>query len=319
MIKRPFFIDQKFVFLNFNIKVNHMIKNTLLLFAVLFCLQSHAQVFDKQANRGARGLMPENTIGSVLRALDLGATTLGMNVVISKDNLVVLSHEPYFNNEISLTPEGKPISLADEKKYNLYKMDYEEIRKFDVGSKFHKRFPGQQKVKAYKPLLTEVIDSVEAYVKLHKLPKPNYAIEIKTIRKGDLEFHPEPAEFSQLVMEVVQKKKIGKRTIIQAFDIRSLQYVHEKYPKIKTDLMIDEKEDFENNIKDLGFNPTVYSPYSVLVGKGLVDRCHAAGIQIIPWTVNSLKEMNYLIGLGVDGIITDYPNLFQSLEIPAVK
>ncbi|HEY0176672.1 MAG TPA: glycerophosphodiester phosphodiesterase family protein [Pedobacter sp.] len=291
----------------------------LLLLATLSALHISAQTFDKQGNRGARGLMPENTVAGILRSLDLGVTTVGMNVVISKDNQVVLSHEPYFNNEISLTPSGKPISLAEEKTYNMYKMDYTEIRKFDVGSKLHKRFPGQQKFKAYKPLLSEVIDSVEAYVKLHKLPKPDYAIEIKTIRKGDLEFHPEPAEFSQLVMNVVEAKKISKRTIIQAFDIRSLQYVHEKYPKIRTALMIDEKEDFENNIKDLGFSPTVYSPYSVLVGKGLVDRCHAAGIKIIPWTVNSLKDMEYMVGLGVDGIITDFPNLFMSLELPAAR
>ena len=292
----------------------------LLVLAIAFTFQRvNAQTFDKQGSRGARGLMPENTIAGMLRALDLGVTTLGMNVVISKDNQVVLSHEPYFNNEISLTPAGKAIALKDERSYNMYHMDYAEIRKFDVGSKLHTRFPGQQKFKAYKPLLSEVIDSVEAYVKLHKLPKPNYGIEIKTVRKGDLEFHPEPAEFSQLVMDVVNAKKISKRTIIQAFDIRSLQYVHEKYPKMRTALMIDEKEDFENNIKDLGFSPTVYSPYSVLVGKGLVDRCHAAGIRIIPWTVNSPKEMQYMVGLGVDGIITDYPNLFSRVDLPVNK
>ena len=294
-----------------------IMKRYLLLAALLFSIaQSNAQTFDKQGHRGARGLMPENTVGGMLRALDLGVTTIGMNVVISKDNQVVLSHEPYFNNEISLLPSGKPIPLKAEQSYNMYKMDYAEIKKFDVGSKVHKRYPGQQKYKAYKPLLAEVIDSVEAYVKLHKLPKPNYAIEIKTVRKGDLVFHPEPAAFSQLVMDVIVAKKMTKRTIIQAFDIRTLQYVHEQYPKLKTALMIDEKEDFENNIKDLGYIPTVYSPYSVLVGKGLVDRCHAAGIKIIPWTVNSIKQMNYMVGLGVDGVITDYPNLFNSLELP---
>ena len=296
-----------------------MKKHILFVSALLLCLQTYAQTFDKQGQRGARGLMPENTIGGMLRALDLGVTTLGMNVVISKDKQVVLSHEPYFNNEISLTPEGKEIPLKEEKKYNMYEMDYAQIRKFDVGDKVHKRFPGQQKYKTYKPLLPEVIDSVEAYVKLHKLPKPNYAIEIKTIRKGDSVFHPEPGEFSQLVMDVVMKKKMEKRVIIQSFDIRCLQYVHEKYPKIRTALMIDEKEDFDNNIKDLGFTPTFYSPYSVLVGKGLVDRCHAAGIKIVPWTVNSLKDMEYMVGLGVDGIITDFPNLFNSLELPVKK
>lgn len=296
-----------------------MKKQLLIAFTVLFTLQASAQQFDKQSHRGARGLMPENTVPAMLRGLDLGATTIGMNVVISKDSMVVLSHEPYFNNEISLRPDGKPISLKEEKTYNMYKMNYEEIRKFDVGSKVHKRFPGQQKFKAYKPLLSEVIDSVELYVKAHKLKKPTYAIEIKTIRKGDLEFHPEPAVFSQLVMDVIVAKKMTKRVLVQSFDIRCLQYVHEKYPKVKTALMIDEKEDFDNNISDLGFKPTVYSPYSVLVGKGLVDRCHAAGILIVPWTVNSLKDMDYMIGLGVDGIITDFPNLFNALTIPVLK
>jgi len=297
-----------------------MMKKYILVATLLFAiLQLQAQTFDKQGHRGARGLMPENTIAGMLRALDLGVTTLGMNVVISKDSQVVLSHEPYFNHEISLLPSGKPIALKAEQGYNMYTMDYAEIKKFDVGSKVHSRFPGQQKYKASKPLLREVIDSVEAYVKLHKLRKPNYAIEIKTVRKGDLVFHPEPAAFAQLVMDVVVAKKLTKRTIIQAFDIRSLQYVHNKYPKVNTALMIDEKEDFENNIKDLGYSPTVYSPYSVLVGKGLVDRCHAAGIKIIPWTVNSIKDMNYMVGLGVDGVITDYPNLFNSLELPKSK
>lgn len=291
-----------------------MRKNLLLLALTLVTIQLQAQDFEKQGHRGARGLAPENTIISMYRALDLGATTLGMNVVISKDNQVVLSHEPYFNHEISLTPAGKDITLAQEKKYNLYQMDYAEIRQFDVGSKVHSRFPGQQKVRAYKPLLADVIDSVEIYVKKHKLRKPKYAIEIKTIRNGDSVFHPLPPVFSQLVMDVVVKKKMTKRTTIQSFDIRCLQYVHDKYPKLSTALMIDEKEDFENNIRDLGYSPTVYSPYSVLVGKGLVDRCHAAGIKIVPWTVNSVKDMDYMIGLGVDGIITDYPNLFNGLK-----
>ncbi|KEQ28911.1 glycerophosphodiester phosphodiesterase family protein [Pedobacter antarcticus] len=278
-----------------------------------------AQQFEKQGHRGARGLMPENTIGAMLRALDLGANTLGMNVVISKDKQVLLSHEPYFNFEISLTPAGKDITLKDQQKFNIYKMDYEEVRKFDVGSKVHKRFPGQQKYHAYKPLLEEVIDSVEAYVKKNRLPKPDYAIEIKTIRNGDLVFHPEPAEFAALVMDVVESRKMAKRVIIQAFDVRSLQYVHEHYPKQRTALMIDEKVDFEKNISDLGFNPDYYSPYAVLVGKGLVDRCHEKGIKIVPWTVNSPKDMNYMIGLGVDGIITDFPNIFQKMELPAEK
>jgi glycerophosphoryl diester phosphodiesterase len=248
----------------------------------------------------------------MIKALDLGVNTLIMNAVISKDKQVVLSQEPYFNSEISLKPDGKEISLKDQKKHNIYKMDYADVKKYDVGSKVHNRFPGQQKFKTYKPLLEETIDSVENYVKENRLAKPNYRIETINIPKGDNEFNPEPAEFVDLIMDVVKRKKIEKRVTIQSFDVRTLQHLHEHYPKIKTALLIDEKEDFENNIQELGFNPTVYSPYSVLVGKGLVDRCHAAGIKIIPWTINSTKQMKYLIDLGVDGIVTDYPNLFKA-------
>lgn len=272
------------------------------------------QKFDVQGHRGARGIMPENTIPAMIKGLQLGATTLEMDIVISKDRQAVVSQEPYFNHEYSLTPDGKSISLKDEKKYNIFKMDYEEVKKFDVGSKIHPRFPGQQKIKAYKPLLGELIDSVETYVKLNKLAKPDYTIETKLIRKGDVEFQPSPEEFVDIIMEIVKKKKLEKRVIIQSFDIRTLQYLHKKYPKMRTSLGIDEKEDFENNIKDLGFNPTIYSPYSVLVGKNLVDKCHAAGVKIIPWTVNSIKDIEYMMNLGVDGIITDYPNLMGQLK-----
>lgn len=289
----------------------------LVLLSIILIAYLHGfaqQKFDVQGHRGARGIMPENTIPAMIKGLQLGVTTLEMDIVISKDNQAVVSQEPYFNHEFSLTPAGKPIEFKDEKKYNIYKMNYEEVRKFDVGSKVHPRFLGQQKFKTYKPLLGELIDSVEAYVKLNRLAKPDYNIETKMIRKGDGEFQPDPGTYVDIIMEIVKKKKLEKRVIIQSFDIRTLQYLHQKYPKIRTSLGIDEKEDFENNIKALGFKPTIYSPYSVLVGKNLVDKCHAAGVKIIPWTVNSVKDLAYFINLGVDGIITDYPNIMGQLK-----
>ncbi len=292
-------------------------KKIFLSLSIVFFVFFHvaAQKFDLQGNRGARGIMPENTIPGMLSALSLGATTLSMNVVISKDKKVVLSQEPYFNHEFSTKPDGTPITLNDQKSFNIYKMDYAEVKKFDVGNKIHTRFPYQQKMDAYKPLLEETIEAIEAYAKKNKVRKPNYSIEIKTIPKGDNEFHPEPAEFVDLVVEIINRKKIADRLTIQSFDVRVLQYVHEVYPKAKTGLLVDEKIDFEVNIAELGFKPTVYGPYSVLVGKSLVDRCHEAGVKIIPWTVNSVKEMKYLINLGVDGIVTDYPNIYKkSLE-----
>ena len=291
-----------------------MKKNYLFIALAVFSLSASAQKFDLQGHMGARGLMPENTVEGMIRALDLGVNTLNMDVVITKDRQPILSHEPYFNHEFSLTPEGKEITLKDQKSYNIFKMDYEQVKKFDVGSKVHNRFPGQQKYKAYKPLLAEVIDAAEAHAKATKRPKPYYNIETSLIRKGDVEFQPEPSEFVELIMAVVNEKKISKRVMIQSIDMRTLQYLHEHYPKMKTSLVIDEKVDFEQNIETLGFKPTVYSPYYVLVGKSLVERCHDMGVKIIPWTVNSLKDLNYLIGLGVDGVVTDFPNIYQMVK-----
>ena len=282
--------------------------------SLFFNASAQKRKFDLQGKAGARGVMPENTIPGMLKALDLGVNTLEMDAVISKDKQVVLSQEPYFNNEISLMPNGKPITFKDQKNYNIYKMDYKQVKRFDVGSKVHARFPGQMKFKAYKPLLSETIDAVEVYVKENRLARPVYNIETKTIKNGDNEFHPEPAEFIELIMEVVNAKKISKRVIIESFDMRTLQYLHEKYPKIQTSLLIDEKEPFEDYIAQLGFKPTIYSPYSVLVGKGLVDRCHEMGIKIIPWTVNTVKDLKYLMSLGVDGVITDFPNLMDQIK-----
>jgi glycerophosphoryl diester phosphodiesterase len=292
-----------------------MMKQLLFLSMLFLSLQVQAQKkFMLFGHQGARGMMPENTIPGMLTALDLGVNVLDMDVVVSKDEQVVLSHAPYFSHEISTQPNGKAITFKEEKKYNLFKMDYAEIRKFDVGTKFHKRFPGQAKIKAYKPLLGEVIDSVELYVKKKRLSKPTYAIETAFIRKGDGEFQPEPGVIIELIMAIVKEKKLTKRVIIQSFDIRTLQYLKEHYPKIKTTLMIDEKQDFEESLAKLGFKPDYYSPYYVLVGKGLVDRCHDAGVKIIPWTVNAPKDLQYLLNLGVDGIVTDYPNIMSNLK-----
>lgn len=290
-------------------------KNILLAVFLLLALQVQAQKkFMLIGHQGARGIMPENTIPGMLKALDLGVNVLDMDVVVSKDQQVVLSHEPYFNHEISTLPNGKAITFKDEKKYNLFKMDYEEIKKFDVGSKVHSRFPGQAKMKAYKPLLAEVIDSVEAYAKANKIRKPIYNIETAFIRKGDGEFQPEASVIVELIMEIVKEKKLTKRVIIQSLDLRTLQYLHEAYPAVKTSLMVDEKQDFEESIEKLGFKPTYYSPYYVLVGKGLVDRCHEARVKVIPWTVNSVKDLKYLLELGVDGVVTDFPNIINHLD-----
>jgi len=268
--------------------------------------------FDKQGHRGSRGLMPENTIPAMIKALDLQVTTLEMDAVISKDKKVVVSHDPFFSWEISTTPDGKTFTMVEEKQFNLYQMDYAEIRKWDVGSKPMIRFPKQQKMPAYKPLLEELIDSVENYVKQKHLPPPFYSIETKSDPKLDGSYQPGPEEFTDLLMEVVNRKKISARTIIQSFDERTLQVMHKKYPGIRTAYLIEasEKNSIEQNIARLGFTPSIYSPEHTLVSPELLKFCHEKGIRVIPWTVNQKSRIDELKAMGVDGIISDYPDLF---------
>ncbi len=271
--------------------------------------------FDKQGHRGCRGLMPENTIAAMYKAIDLGVTTLEMDASISKDNQVFLSHEPFFNHEISLQPNGNPIEEAQEKSFNMYQMDYAQIIKYDVGLKPHPRFPQQVKLAAVKPLLSQVFDSVLAYCKQTGKPIPQFNIETKTTSKTDDLYHPKPEKFVDLMMQVIASKNMGSKVIIQSFDIRTLQYLHQKDATIKTALLIEgyDKKLFALQLKDLGFIPSIYSPAHELVTPLLVKQCRDAGIQIIPWTVNDLATIKSLKKMGVHGIISDYPNLFNEL------
>ena len=275
-----------------------------------------AKTFDKQGHRGCRGLMPENTVAAMIKAIDLGVTTLETDAVITKDKKVVLSHEPFFNHELATKPDGTPVKEAEEKGLNIYRMDYAEVKKYDVGLRPHPRFPKQEKIAAHKPLLSEMIDSVEAYCLANKKPLPQYNIETKSQPKTDGEYHPAPAEFVELLVAVILDKKITERVTIQSFDIRTLQYIHEHYPAFKTALLVEDfdKKAFALQLKDLGFIPTTYSPAFSLVTPLLVKQCKDAGIILLPWTVNSIEKIKELKSLGVDGVISDYPDLFSQLQ-----
>ena len=272
--------------------------------------------FDKEGHRGCRGLMPENTIPAMLHAIDLGVTTLEMDASISKDKQLFLSHEPFFNHEITTKPDGGFIDASEERTYNMFEMNYAEIQTYDVGLKPHPRYPLQQKVAAYKPLLSEVFDTVQAYCLSKKIPIPQFNIETKTNQGTDGKFHPGPEEFVDILIAVIHSRNMEEKVIIQSFDIRTLQYIHQKYPMFKTALLIEDfdKKTFAMQLRDLGFLPTIYSPAHQLVTDLLVKQCRDAGIQLIPWTVNDLPRMQELKNRGVTGIISDFPNLFAALK-----
>jgi glycerophosphoryl diester phosphodiesterase len=269
--------------------------------------------FDVQGHRGCRGLMPENTIPAFLKALDLGVTTLEMDVVISRDKQVVVSHEPYFNAAFSITPEGKSVNKKEAKTLVLYQMNYADIQRYDVGSNGNSAYPEQQKMKVYKPLLSEVIDQVELYRKTKNLPEFSYNIEIKSEASEYNKSQPEPAAFCELVANVLKKQLAPERVTIQSFDFAVLKYWKQQsdsgnYPKVRLSALVENLQSPEKNIAELGFKPDIYSPYYRLLNKTKIDRLHGLGIQVIPWTVNQRDAMERLKAWGVDGLITDYPN-----------
>jgi glycerophosphoryl diester phosphodiesterase len=268
--------------------------------------------FDLQAHRGGRGLMPENTIPAMRHALALGVTTLEMDIAISQDKQVLLSHDPFMNADFVYRPDGQPIAKAEEKSLKLYGLPYAEIRRYDVGSHGNPKFAQQQPLLTHKPLLAEVIDSAEAYAQRHHRPAPCYNIETKTTPEGDGTYHPEPVEFVRLLLAVVAAKGVQHRVIIQSFDPRTLEIVHRTQPQLRTALLVDNRDGLAQNLRRLSFRPTIYSPHYKLVTSDLVQACHQQHILVIPWTVNTKAEATQLLHNQIDGLITDYPNLVRS-------
>lgn len=265
--------------------------------------------FYKEGHRGTRGLMPENTIPSMIKAIEDGANVIEVDVYTSKDGKVIVTHDPAVNYLHTLDPSGKELTKEEGKKFIFHQMNYEDIRKFDVGLKPHKDYPLQKNLPAYIPLFSELIDSVEAYLKANNLPKVIYNIELKSSEKYDNTYNATPEVLVDAVMEVVNSKGLNRsRYYIQSFDMRPLQYIHKKHPKIALGFLTSSKNTFEENIKQLGFVPHMYSPVFTLVTPELVAKCRANNTRLIPWTVNTKEDMQRLIKMGVNGIITDFPN-----------
>ncbi len=263
--------------------------------------------FDIEGHRGCRGLYPENTITAFIEATKIGVNTLEMDVVVSKDGQLVVSHEPWLSALFCYTADGQAIE-ENKEKYNIYQLTYEEVKQFDCGINGNPKFSEQKKMSEHKPLLRDVIDAVEKYIFENKLKPVYYNIETKSTPDGDNKFHPTPDVFAQMLYDVLKEKNILPRSIIQSFDPRTLQVVHKIDATVKLALLTGDANTFEKNLEQLYFTPTIYSPLYLLVNKKLIKKCHAKGIQIIPWTVNEEKQMLKLKAMGVDGLITDYPN-----------
>lgn len=232
---------------------------------------------------------------------------LEMDVVISADKEVVIAHEPYMPSNICRMPDGSTIDPSKEESINLYKMDYAQIRSFDCGLK-HPQFPEQVAEPTYRPLLAELFEVAEAYCEQEEKTPISYTIEIKCTAEQDGIYHPGPAEFVSLVLDVIKGAKLEERCVLQSFDYRVLTELHKQAPEITLSLLIDRDFDIMEELDILGFMPAIIGPKFNLLNSNLVDHLHKKGMRVVPWTVNEVADMQDLIAMGVDGIITDYPN-----------
>ncbi|WP_257018499.1 glycerophosphodiester phosphodiesterase [Winogradskyella pacifica] len=282
--------------------------NTIIVLIILCMSCNSKKQIDIQGHRGCRGLLPENSLPAFEKAIDLGVHTLELDIVISKDHKVVVSHEPYMNPIICLNPDGDVLPDNSEKDYNLYHMNYDEIKQFDCGSKFHPTYPQQEKLKTYKPLLSEVFDLVKA-----KDSDVKFNIEIKSETSYYGVFTPQPKAYVKLVLNEIEKNDMLNRVNLQSFDVVILEEIKKQSPKMEVALLVEDNETIDVKLEELSFKPEIISPYFKLLTAESVKAYQDQGFKVIPWTINATEDMKLMQSWAVDGIITDYPD--QLIEI----
>ncbi len=263
-------------------------------------------------HRGCRGLLPENTLPAFQHALALGVDALELDVIISQDHEVVVSHEPWLSAQLGRGPLGELIEPTRERDYNLYQLPYATIRQCAVGEWPHPDFPAQQPVPGYRPLLREVLAQAEAAGH----PAVRYSVEIKSSPEGDGLFHPAPPVFVGLVLAELQAASVLTRTTLLSFDPRVLRAARQVQPGLALCLLVEEElPPVPTLFAGLGFEPAVFGPDFRLLSAAKVQAIRQTypALRLVPWTVNSPADLQLVLGWGVDGITTDYPDRLLAL------
>lgn len=272
------------------------------------CNTDHHVRPEVHGHRGCRGLMPENTLPAFEKAVELGCDWLEMDVVVTADSQVLVSHEPWMNHLICRTPQGDSITEGSEHGFNIYHMSAAEAQRFDCGSATHPDFPDQENAALPKPLLRDVVMAAEEKSMEVGAGGIGYNIEIKSEPTLYGTYQPEPKRFVQLVLAQIDSLGMDDRCVIQSFDPAILEEVHRQNPDLSTSLLVENDDDLSTNLKRLSFKPDHYSPSFSMVDKKLVKELEERDIALLVWTVNDRDDMRRMIKLGAKGIITDYPD-----------
>ena len=290
---------------------------------------SSALAFDAQGHRGARGLAPENTLPGFAKALEIGVHTLEMDVAVTRDLEVIVTHDPRLEPRIARTPDGDWISEATT---GINRLSLADVRTFDVGRlnpalRYASRFPDQTPVDGTRiPTLAEVFELVNRSG--NKSVKFNIETKINPLQP---ELTHRPDDFVRALLAVIQRYQMQQRVTIQSFDWRSLDIVQRLEPEIPTVYLSVNQEWFNqlqagqagaspwlNGIDIDAFDGSparaisaaggdVWSPFHQDLEPESLKLAHQLGLKVIVWTVNEPGRMYELIEMGVDGIITDYP------------
>jgi glycerophosphoryl diester phosphodiesterase len=260
----------------------------LLLLEMLALGASRIQV---HGHRGARSVMPENTAPAFEYAIEAGADYLELDLAVTKDNILVVSHDPVLPTSICTGPPGATRVIRE--------MTLEELRRWDCGSMRHPEFPRQQTAPGTRvPTLDEVLA-------LASRGKFGFNIETK-IRPDQPQYTPTPEEFARMLVDSIRRYRLEERAIIQSFDFRTLQAASKIAPDIaRAALYSGPSVDLVELTRRA--EATILSPHYRLVTSEVVEKAHAAGFQVVPWTANEPAQWERLAAAGVDGIITDDP------------
>lgn len=292
------------------------------------------QALDLQGHRGARGLAPENTLPAFARALGIGVTTLELDCAVTKDGVVVVSHDSTLNPEITRGPDGMWLEGEGPPIRNF---TYDELARYDVGrirpgSAYEKRFSQQQPVDgARMPRLTDVF----ALVRKSGNDTVRFNIETK-LSPLRPERTATPETFARAFITVIRREKMENRVTIQSFDWRTLAVVQQEAPEIPT-VYLTAQQAWQDNIlakqksspwteplhvsRSGGSVPrmvraaggAVWSPYHAETTREQVREAQALGLKVVVWTVNEPADMRRMIEWGVDGVISDYPDVLRKV------
>ncbi len=290
------------------------------------------RVLDIQGHRGARGLAPENTLAAFARALSIGVTTLEMDCAVTKDRVVVISHDPYLNPDLVRGPDGGWLTARGPL---IRELTYEELLRYDVGrvnpsSAYAGRWPEQQAVDGARiPRLSDVFDLVQKAA--NSVVRFNIETKTSPLAPADA---VAPEQFADLLVAAVQAAKVEDRAAVQSFDWRTLAVVQARAPRIATVYLTTESGFMDNIQANRSASPwtaghhvrqhggsvprmvqsaggSVWSPYDADLTRAVLREAQVLGLKVVTWTVNEPAAMERLIEWGVDGIISDRPDILR--------